>query len=75
MRGVKTKAVSEQQPPFYVFNREGGGFVIISGEDAINPVIAYSFDNQFSVENMPLHCGTKARLSTMTALKLTDRNA
>lgn len=53
IRSVKTRAMSEQQPPFYVFNREGGGFVIISGEDAINPVIAYSFDNQFSVENMP----------------------
>lgn len=53
IRSVKTRAMSEQQPPFYVFNRKGGGFVIISGEDAINPVIAYSYDNQFSVENMP----------------------
>ena len=53
MHSVKTRAISEQQPPFYVFNRKGGGFVIISGEDAINPVIAYSYDNQFAVEKMP----------------------
>lgn len=29
-------------PSFYVFNRDGGGFVIISGDDACKPVLAYS---------------------------------
>ena len=41
-----TKA-GEAEPAFYIFNREGGGFVIISGDDACQPVLAYSFTNRF----------------------------
>ncbi len=41
-----TKA-GEQTPAFHIFNREGGGFVIIAGDDACKPVLAYSFDGVF----------------------------
>ena len=34
-------------PAYRVFNRAGGGFVIIAGDDACTPVLAYSFDNNF----------------------------
>lgn len=47
---VSTKASSDY--PFYVFNREGGGYVIISGEDSISPVIAYSETGSFSVNEI-----------------------
>lgn len=47
-----TKA-STEEPPFYVFTRDRGGFVIISGHDSMHPVIGFSDRNPFSVEGMP----------------------
>lgn len=35
-------------PALYVFEREGGGFVIISGDDRCKPVLGYSFTNAFA---------------------------
>lgn len=35
---------------YYVFNMENYGFIILSAEDALNPVQAYSFDNFFYPE-------------------------
>ena len=41
-------------PAFYVFNRTSeGGFIIIAGDDAVTPVLAYSYTEKFEVENMP----------------------
>ncbi|MCQ2094805.1 MAG: C10 family peptidase [Bacteroidaceae bacterium] len=38
----------------YVFNRKDGGFAIIAGDARANDlVLGYSFDNDFSAENMP----------------------
>lgn len=47
---VATKGV---QPAFYVFGRDGGGFVIIAGDDNVTPVLAISDRNEFKVEGMP----------------------
>ena len=48
-----TKA-GEADPAYRVFNRAGGGFVIIAGDDACTPVLAYSFENNFGTgEDMP----------------------
>ena len=47
---VATKAV---QPAFYVVSRDGGGFVIIAGDDNVQPVLAISDRNEFKVEGMP----------------------
>ncbi len=46
---------SESFPAFYVFNNESGkGFVIVSGDDCTStPILGYSFDQNFSAENMP----------------------
>ena len=49
---VATKGV---QPAFYVFGRDGGGFVIIAGDDNVQPVLAISDRNPFRVEGMPEH--------------------
>ena len=46
-----TKA--DLDPAFYVVGREGGGFVIVSGNDNVRPVLALSYDNPFVVEGMP----------------------
>ncbi len=36
---------------YYVFNIKNGGFVIISAEDAMYPILGYSFEKNFSEEN------------------------
>lgn len=47
-----TKA-SDEVAPFYVFNRPGGGWVMLSGDDTLVPVIAWSDRNSFNAEDMP----------------------
>ncbi len=44
---------SAVQPAFYVFGRDGGGFVIVAGDDNVTPVLAISDRNEFKVEGMP----------------------
>ena len=44
---------STVQPAFYVFTRDGGGFVIIAGDDNVQPILAFSEDSPFAVEGMP----------------------
>lgn len=40
-------------PPFYVFNNPGGGWVVISAEDAARPVLARSDEGSFHPEEIP----------------------
>lgn len=41
-------------PAFRAYNRDGGGFVVISGNDAVEPVLAYSETGVFpAAEQMP----------------------
>lgn len=40
-------------PEFYVFNNPEGGWVIISAEDRVKPVIAYSPEGSFDTNGMP----------------------
>ena len=42
-------------PAFYVFNRQEGGFVIVAGDDISSPVIAYSRNGNFPVEERPVN--------------------
>ena len=46
-----TKAA--QDPAFYVISRSEGGFVMVAGNDNVQPVLAFSFENNFIVEGMP----------------------
>ncbi|MFH0896342.1 MAG: C10 family peptidase, partial [Bacteroidota bacterium] len=42
------------QPVYYVFSTPEKGFVIMSADDAVTPVLGYSFTNEFSVnDNSP----------------------
>lgn len=39
---------------FFIFNNETGkGFVIISADDCVTPILAYSYDNNFVADNLP----------------------
>lgn len=40
---------------FYVFNKSNNGFVIVSGDDATTPILAYSNTDAFETENIPPH--------------------
>ena len=40
-------------PVYYVFNFTQGGYVIVSADDAVPPVLSYSFDGNYSKENQP----------------------
>jgi|GEM_PF-2696785 len=55
--GVQTRGVADAEPPYYVFNRKGGGFVMISGETESAPVLAWSKEDSFGTDpaEMPAH--------------------
>lgn len=42
-----------QAPDLYVFERDGGGFVMISGDDVARPVLAWSAEGSFPAGEMP----------------------
>ena len=47
-------ASKDQVPVYYVFNQTGAkGFVIVSGDDAVLPVLAYSSESIYDPENLP----------------------
>ena len=45
-----TKYDSQGNPLLYIFNFEGGGFVIVSADKNAEPILAYSATNKFSME-------------------------
>ena len=49
---------SDVAPDFYVVTRDGGGFVIVAGDDRVRPILGFSFENPFKVEGMP--CNVEA---------------
>lgn len=51
--GTDTATRTSGEPAFYVFNCDGGGFVVISAEDAARPVLAFSETGSFTTESMP----------------------
>lgn len=60
---VKNSALtkSSDAPTYYIYNRKGGGFVIVSADDCAKPVLAYSKTGSFSTENMPENLRTWLR--------------
>ena len=40
---------------YYVFALQPKGFVIVAADDRVEPILGYSYDNNFVVENMPDH--------------------
>lgn len=42
-----------EAPLMYIYNRgDSDGFVIVSGEDKVNPILAFSYEGRFDVDNM-----------------------
>ena len=45
---------STEAPAFYVYNRtDAPGFIIIAGDDAVVPILGYSYDHTFRADSMP----------------------
>ena len=42
---------SASEVAFYIFNRQGGGFVIVSALDAARPILGYSIDHEFGTDD------------------------
>lgn len=42
-------------PSFYVVNFNNDGFVIVAGDDRVQPILAFSDEGAFVTENMPEH--------------------
>ena len=40
---------------YYVFSLQPKGFVIVAADDRVEPILGYSYDNNFAVANMPDH--------------------
>lgn len=56
--GNGTKSLSNDNfefidPAYYAYNRSGGGFVIVSGDDTVDPIIGYSADGAVNPDDMP----------------------
>ena len=52
--GEKTKTRTSSTPSYYVFDNETGpGFVIVSGEDSVFPVLGFSHSYNFRTDNIP----------------------
>lgn len=47
------RAGSTQQEPYYVFNLEGGGYVIVSGDDRTDDILGYSLTGTFDAKSIP----------------------
>lgn len=62
--GARTKtAENMDEALMYIYNRSGEkGFVIIAGDDRMNPIIAFSYENSFDVDYMAP--GARAMLSS-----------
>ena len=50
---VTTYNISRGDAAFYVFNTPNG-FVIVSADDCVTPILGYSNEGQFDIENIPI---------------------
>lgn len=49
---VQTRS-DASQPAFYVFDNPAGGFVVVAGDNLVEPVLGYSSEGEFRFDNMP----------------------
>ena len=44
---------SKYNPAYYVFESSTNSFVIVAGDDIVNPILGYSIESGFDVDNIP----------------------
>ena len=50
---VATKAAPASAPAMYIFDRPGGGYAIVAGDDIARPVLGYSLSGHFPITDIP----------------------
>lgn len=78
--GESSQTKASTAPAFYVFGKQGGGFVIISGDDCISPILGYSTTNDFTTDGMPENvaswfAGYKSFINECRSKSIVDPNA
>lgn len=58
-----TRAVTEC---YYVFSLQPTGFVIVSADERVKPILGYSYTNDFVVEDMPVRISDETMLSGLS---------
>ena len=53
MRKVR-QSTGNSYAPYYIFNNEGGGFVIVAGDDCATPILGYSTEGSIDLSNLPI---------------------
>lgn len=63
-----SRSTSQDYAPFYVYNVENnGGFVIVSGEDALGTILGYSDSGSFEMEDAPSNIVTMLQMFARAA--------
>ncbi len=73
----RLKRVAKQvadNPPYYIFNNEDGGFVIVSGDDCATPILGYSDEGSIEIDNMPIQLQELLQAYSMEIQKAIDNN-
>ena len=65
---VKLAVVESPFADIYVFNADGGGFVIVAADDCARPILGYSLTGSFRVEQMPAN--VRSWLKLMKKIRL-----
>ena len=53
LSAVKLKSQTNDEAPYYAFNSDNGGFVIVSGDNELTPIVGYSDSGRFDADNIP----------------------
>ncbi len=49
----KARRISSEEPALYVFNLVGGGYILASGDDCTEPILAYGESGDFNLDSIP----------------------
>ena len=52
-KSTENKVIYQEIPLFYIFGAENNGFVIVSGDDSVIPILGYSENGSFDPSNIP----------------------
>lgn len=66
-----TVSDEDATPLYYVFSINGGGFVVVSAQDALTPILAYSLENDFDA-SIPNYLMDKYKAQTVAARSCTN---
>ena len=74
---IRLKRVAKQTietTPYYIFNNEDGGFVIVSGDDCATPILGYSKEGSVDIDNMPIQLKELLQAYTLEIQEAVDNN-